>query len=333
MTDRPLRVGLVGAGWAAQQHTQSLATLGEAPPVLVTDLDPARARDLAQTCGAEVVGGVADLVAAGLDVAVVTTPAGVHAEAMVPLIEAGIAVFVEKPLCLTLPDARRVVAAAAAAAVPVAVGYQWRAVPVLERLRDELSGQRIALLLSQGIGITQARSWFADPQLSGGLLGERGSHHLNLLQAVAGPVAEVRVVAGHVPVSGEPCLAEPPTDVVTVVCTHVSGTVSMTALVWASPAHLPEQSLRVVGDNGHYLVALDPDFTLTGRTGDRDVDAAAGHEHPPFVRQLGRFLAAVRAGDPTNVVCTPAQAAETVALAAAAATAMRTGSAERVSAL
>lgn len=313
-----LRIGFVGAGWAARQHAASLDGLGEAPPVLVTDLDPGRAEQLARDCGARV-GAIEEF--AGLDAAVVTTPTGAHAAAILPLLDAGVAVFVEKPLTLTEQDARTVVTAAAEAGVPVAVGYQWRAVPALQTLERELAGQRIALLLSQGIGITQARSWFTDGGLSGGLLGERGSHHLDLLRHLGGPVAEVRAVRGAERVSGEDPVGSE--DVLGVTCTHVGGATSTTALVWASQAHLPEQSLRVVSDRGHYLLALDPEFRLTGRTGGRDVQA--GGTEVPFVRQLARFLAAIRSGDAADVFCTAEQAAQTVEVVCAAARALDSG--------
>lgn len=319
-----LRLGLVGAGWAAREHTASLAALGEAPPVLVTDLDRPRAEALARDCGARVAEDLDEFT--GLDAVVVTTPAGVHAAAVLPLLAAGVAVFVEKPLALTVADAAAVVAAAGT--VPVAVGYQWRAVPALAELERELAGQHIAMLISQGVGITQARSWFGDATLSGGLVGERGSHHLDLLGHLAGPVARVHATCGGgVRVSGE--RPGGPSDVVAVTCTFDSGAVSTTALVWASERHLPEQSLRVVADGGHYLLALDPDFRLTGRTGRR----AVSYHDPevPFVRQLARFLGAVRSGDPSDVFCPPDQAARTVAVVVAARSAMDSGRPEPVS--
>jgi myo-inositol 2-dehydrogenase/D-chiro-inositol 1-dehydrogenase len=319
-----VRIGLVGAGWAAAQHAASLAALGEAPPVVVTDPDAARAERLARDCGAQVAPDLGALLGHGLDAAVVSTPTGAHAAAILPLLAAGVAVFVEKPLSVTPEDAAAVVAAAAASGLPVAVGYQWRAVPALEALRRELAGQRVALLATLGIGITQARPWFTDGALSSGLLGERGSHHLDLLDRLGGPVAEVRAVRGGVRVSGAAPVGS--ADVMTVSCTYTSGAVSTTALVWASPEHAAEQSLRVVSDGGHYLLALDPDFRLTGRSGHRDVlvDSA----EVPFVRQLARFLAAVRAGTPDDVFCTPEQAARTVAVVSAAARSLDTGAAE-----
>ncbi len=318
-----LRIGLVGAGWAAGEHTASLAALGEPPPVAVTDIDPAAARLLARRCGAAVADDLDALIGHRLDAALVTTPAGAHAEAIVGLLEAGAAVFVEKPLTVTTDDARAVVAAAVKARLPVAVGYQWRAVPALLSLRDELAGQRIALLVSQGIGITQARPWFADGGLSAGLVGERGSHHLDLVTHLGGPVTEVRAVGGGVRVSGGEPIGT--ADVVSVTCRHANGAVSMTALVWASAQHLPEQSLRVVSDGGHYLLALDPEFRLTGRSGGRDVRADSAEV--PFVRQLARFLGSVRSGAPGEVFCTAAQAARTVAVVAAAGRSLATGEA------
>ena len=321
-----LRVGFVGAGWAADQHAASLAALGEAPPVAVTDVDPARRDSFAGRWGARPAAEVTDLLTDRLDAAVVTTPTGRHAAAVLELRRHGVAVFVEKPLSVTISDAREIVATADRTGVPLAVGYQWRAVPVLDLLTQELGDGRIALLVSQGIGITQARSWFTDPQLSTGLLGERGSHHLDLHGHLAGPIVEVHAVRGPVRTSGAAPVGD--ADVLSVIGTHDSGAVSMTALVWASEQHVPEQSLRVVSERGNHLLRLDPDFVLTGGSTAQPVDERG--TEVPFVGQLARFLRAVRAGDPEDVFCTAAQAAATVLAVEAGGRSLASGRPERV---
>ncbi len=321
-----LRVGFVGAGWAAHQHAASLVTLDELPPVAVTDVDAARRDSFAGAWDARPAADLDELLGHRLDAAVVTTPTGSHVDAVLPLLHSGVAVFVEKPLAVSPADARAIVATTAETGVPLAVGYQWRAVSALDRLRSEIGDGRIALLISQGIGITQARSWFTDVQLSSGLIGERGSHHLDLHGHLGGPIVEVRAVRGQVRTSGTaPVGGE---DVLSLVCSHDSGAMSMTALVWASEQHLPEQSIRVVSDRGNHLVRLDPEFVLTGGSAGHPVEERSSGV--PFVGQLARFLRAVRAGDQGDVFCTAAQGAATVLAVEAGVRSLASGRPERV---
>ena len=68
---------------------------------------------------------------------------------------------------------------------------------------------------------------------------------------------------------------------------------------------------------------LDPDFRLSGTSPGTPM-AAVSQRHP-FERSVDRFVAAVQAGDPGLVLCPPADAARTLAVAVAAEEALATG--------
>src|SRR5207244_3629049 len=76
--------------------------------------------------------------AGGLDAVVVCSPAGTHAEVVLAALDAGLHVFVEKPMCITLADADAIVAARDRAGRVVQVGYMKRFDPAYELLLDEL---------------------------------------------------------------------------------------------------------------------------------------------------------------------------------------------------
>ena len=73
---------------------------------------------------------------------------------------------------------------------------------------------------------------------------------------------------------------------------------------------------------------LDPEFTLTGmaRSGQVALRAASS----PAERSMRRFLEAARDRDPGGVVCTPSDAAATLAVAIAAERALETAQAVTV---
>jgi predicted dehydrogenase len=76
--------------------------------------------------------------AGGLDLIVVCSPAGTHAEIVLGALDAGLHVFVEKPMCITLADADAIVAARDRAGRVVQVGTMKRFDPAYERMLAEL---------------------------------------------------------------------------------------------------------------------------------------------------------------------------------------------------
>jgi myo-inositol 2-dehydrogenase/D-chiro-inositol 1-dehydrogenase len=320
-----LRVGLIGAGWAAGEHSRSLGTFEDVSIAGVTDLDGARAAALAARTGAPAFGSWRELLdEASPDALVVATPPGARVEPTVAALEAGIGVFLEKPIARTLDDAYAIVEAQERSGSVCAVGYQWRAAAAVGALREALAGSTVALLISAGVGITQARAWFGDARQSGGIVSERGSHHIDLQRAIGGDVVRVRAVRGSVPLSGVPPQGELPLeDVVSLTLELVSGAVGAIHIAWTPDDHPSFHRLTVVSTDGAYELELDPAFTLRGVRGGLPVEATS--PEPPFVAGLARFCRAVRARDPLDVACTARDAAGSLATAIACEQAIRSG--------
>ena len=257
-----------------------------------------------------------------VDALVIATPSGVHREAVVPALEHGVAVFVEKPLARAVDDAVAIAAAAGRARTVCAVGYQWRAAEAATDLAGMLDDQRIAMLLSQGVGITQARPWWADTRLSGGLVYERASHHIDLQRMLAGEARAVRATRGDVPLAGAGAEGVNE-DVIAVELRFASGAIGTILLGWVAEGYPPVQSLRVVATETIFDLALDPDFVLRDR---RREPPGPRTGEPPFVAQMRRFVRAALAGDPGAVACDAAAAAGTVVVAAAVEQALHDGS-------
>ena len=76
--------------------------------------------------------------AGGLDAVVICSPAGTHASAVLDALDAGLHVFVEKPMCITLTDADAIVSARNRASRIVQVGTMKRFDPAYEQMLAEL---------------------------------------------------------------------------------------------------------------------------------------------------------------------------------------------------
>ena len=137
-----VRIGVVGCGMVAQaEHLQNLLQLFDRFEIAAL-ADPSRVVREAMAARYGVRSVHADhralLAAGGVDAVLVSAPAAAHAEVVLASLDAGLHVFVEKPLCITLAHADRIVAARDRAGTVVQVGYMKRFDPAWERMLAEL---------------------------------------------------------------------------------------------------------------------------------------------------------------------------------------------------
>jgi len=324
-----IRVGMIGAGWIAQEHARVLGSLPDADLVAICDLDTERAEALAQAAGARAYLDWHELLdAEDLGALVVCTPPGVHREPAIAALERGLPVYLEKPIARTAEDAAEIVAAAERTGTVCAIGYQWHALDLLDELPGVLDGQQIGLLIGTSIGPTQSRPWFIDMRAGGGNLLERGSHHLDLARTVAGEVASVQVGAGRVRLARSAGDAGDIDDALTFMLELTSGALATIVVAWTRQGQPGSYGLDIVASEATLRLALDPDFSLTGVSKGQPVSRQSAMH--PFERSMRRFLEAASKRDPAAVVCTPANAAGTLAVAIAAERALETSRAVAV---
>jgi predicted dehydrogenase len=137
-----VRVGVVGCGMVAQaEHLQNLLKLFDRFRIAAL-ADPSGIVREAMAARYGVASVHADyrslLDAGGIDAVLVAAPAATHAEVVLASLDAGLDVFVEKPMCITLSDADRIVEARDRAGKVVQIGYMKRFDPAWERMRSEL---------------------------------------------------------------------------------------------------------------------------------------------------------------------------------------------------
>jgi predicted dehydrogenase len=137
-----LRVGVVGGGLVAQaMHLHYLAAKPDRFAIAALAEPSRTVRDA--LCARYGIGAQHEdyralLDAGGVDALVVCSPAGTHAEVVLAALEAGLHVFVEKPMCITLRDADAIVAARDRTGLVVQVGTMKRFDPAYEAMLAEL---------------------------------------------------------------------------------------------------------------------------------------------------------------------------------------------------
>jgi len=309
-------VGVVGTGWIGSEHLADLAARTDVDIVAVADRDREQAQLLGKRYNVRGFGDCGELLAAQpLDAIWICTPPQHHLAPAAAAFKAGVAVYLEKPIARSLEEASRIAELAEQAGEVCAIGYQWHSLDVLGDLRDALADQRIGALLAQSIGPTKSRPWFLDGAQSGGNLLERGSHHIDLIRAVAGEVTAVQVVASGVSMGHGNGQVSDIDDALTLILHLAGGAIATIVIAWTQPGTPSTYSLDVMATDAVLQLQLDPHFTLSGVSCGTAVNATS--TVAPFSRSNSRFLEAVAAQDRTLVSCRPRDALQTLAVALA----------------
>lgn len=124
---RALKAGVIGAGVFGGYHAGKYASLPDVDFVGVLDLDADRGAALAAKHGVKAFTDPGDFLA-GLDVVTIAAPAFTHAGLTQAALERGVHAYVEKPLALTVADARALVDLAKGNGLVLAGGHQERAI-------------------------------------------------------------------------------------------------------------------------------------------------------------------------------------------------------------
>ena len=311
-----LRAGLVGAGGVGERHAQTLARLDGVRLVAVTDVDAARADELARRHDAQAYPDVeAMLASARLDAVWVCLPPFAHGPTERLVIEAGLPMFVEKPLSVDLATAQEVAALVARAGLVTGTGYHWRCMPGVERAVEVLDGSAVRVAHATWLDKVPPVGWWPRRDLSGGQLVEQATHLVDCLRLLVGEPIQVSAHPARTP-GRDPALVDSATAATLVFDTGAVATLTATSLLDRKHA----ASVALVGDG--VLVEVRETETVLHRGGEveRVPDEGVSKE-----RVDAEFCAAVRAGDASAVRVPYAEALRTHRVGCALAESARTG--------
>src|SRR5215207_6845065 len=181
----PLRIGVVGAGFVAGRHVQSLTSLPDVVVAAVCDPQLDRAAAL---CGTAYPDVHQMLDREPLDAVYVCVPPYAHGEPERAALARGLPLFVEKPLDLDLSTAEEQAAEIDAAGVPTATGFHWRYYDTVERAAELLADRPPRLVSASWLDRTPGSPWWAVRDCSGGQLMEQATHLFDLCRLLAGAV-------------------------------------------------------------------------------------------------------------------------------------------------
>ena len=200
MTDR-VAVGMIGTSWYADRmHLPALKSHEGARLVAICGRDQMRARELAGKY--EIPNVYSDwrvmLQRGDLDAVVVAVPDDLHFAITMTALDAGLHVLCEKPLAFSLQQAETMLAKAESAGVRHMTYFTWRWVPHIQYLRQLVDQGYIGRCYDVQLHYVgsyargAAPGWKWDRQHGLGVLGDLGSHMIDLGRLLVGEMTQVQ---------------------------------------------------------------------------------------------------------------------------------------------
>lgn len=189
-----LRIGLWGCGNMGRSLAEALTATDEAELAAVYDLLPdacAQVADAYETTGVDSTEALVD--GQELDGVIIALPTHQHAPATIQAAQAGLHVFVEKPMALTVADCQLMIDAAEANDIQLMVGHVVRYYEPYRTIKRLQTEGRLGQLFAASIwrlGSADKRyapgNWRNFIDQSGGFLLEVGAHELDMLRYLMG---------------------------------------------------------------------------------------------------------------------------------------------------
>jgi UDP-N-acetylglucosamine 3-dehydrogenase len=244
-----LRMGIIGLGMMGRHHARVAREVEGTELVAVADAmgDP---HDVAGNL--PFYGSVQELIAHGIDAAIVVVPTQYHEEVGLTLAEAGVHALIEKPIAHSLEAGQRLVEAFDRRDLIGTVGHVERFNPALMELRKRLEQGELGQVYQIH---TRRQGPFPARIADVGVVKDLGSHDIDLTAWLAGSTY-TEVAAQTAFQSGRQH-----EDMVTISAKLANGTITNHLINWLTP--FKERLTLVTGERGAFIAdTLTADLTF-----------------------------------------------------------------------
>ncbi len=187
MSEKPIRVAVVGAGEFGRNHVRVWRELPGAELAGVLDTNAGRAAAVAAEFGTRVIRDENELLSKNIDAASVAVPTKEHARVGCRLLNAGLDVLVEKPMAASLEEADALIAAARQSGRILQIGHVERFNPAIVAVAPIVA--RPMFFEVHRLGVFSPRSLDVD------VVYDVMIHDLDIvLSLVNAPVADIKAV-------------------------------------------------------------------------------------------------------------------------------------------
>ena len=188
-----IRYGVIGSGMMGQEHIRNIHLLPGAEVAAVADLDEGMRKAASALAGPDTAefSAVGDLLSADMcDAYVIAAPNDTHHPILLDAMPGNKPLLIEKPLCTTSADCRDVIAKANGRTAPIWVAMEYRYMPPVARLLEELETGRAGAPRMMAIRehrfpfLPKISDWNRFNKRTGGTLVEKCCHFWDLMRLV-----------------------------------------------------------------------------------------------------------------------------------------------------
>lgn len=180
-------LGFLGVGWIGKSRMEAVVSNGLGNGLAICDVEKANADEAIKLApDAHVCDDLDSLLNESVDGVVIATPSAMHAKQSIASLQAGKAVFCQKPLGRNLNETKRIVEEARRADKLLCVDYSYRYTQGMQAIKELIDQEAFGKIYAIEAVFHNAygpdKSWFYDPELSGGgCLMDLGSHMVDLV--------------------------------------------------------------------------------------------------------------------------------------------------------
>lgn len=191
---------IIGCGRIAKRHAEQIAKCGTL--AAVCDINSEKADEMAALYHTRAYYSIEALLAAekSLDVISICTPNGLHAHHAILVLNNGINVLCEKPLCIQTEDGEKMIEAASKSGKKLFVVKQNRYNPPVAFIKELIHSGKLGKIFSFQINCFWNRpdsyyiDWKGKKALDGGTLFTQFSHFIDLLYWFLGDVSTIKTI-------------------------------------------------------------------------------------------------------------------------------------------
>jgi len=272
-----LKFALIGTGGIAQTYAQAFQQSNCCQLVAVADINQDSAKAFAEPFGATSFSNYKNLAEnSEIDAVIIATPPNTHPEIAMFFMGKGIHVLCEKPLCLSVSEAKAMIGTAEATNVVFTMATKFRycedVVKAKSILASGVLGEVVQFENAFTAKVDMSKRWNSDFEISGGgVLMDNGTHSVDIIRYFLGAITDVLALE----TSGTQNLSVD--ENVKLLAKTENGVAASVDLTWGINKEIPN-FISIYGTNGtlhigwresKYKLNSSPDWTVFGKGYDK----------------------------------------------------------------
>jgi len=272
-----LKFALIGTGGIAQTYAQAFQTSNCCKLVAVADVRKDSAKAFAEPFGAKAFSDYKTLAEnSEFDAVIVSTPPNSHPEIAMYFMNRGVHVLCEKPLCLSVSEARAMIECAEKTGVKFTMASKFRYVEDVVKAKSMVAsgvlGEVVQFENAFTAKVDMSKRWNSDKEVAGGgVLIDNGTHSVDIIRYFLGAITDVLALE----TSGTQNLRVD--ENVKLLAKTANGIAASVDLTWGINKELPN-FISVYGTNGtlhigwresKYKLNSNPDWIVFGKGYDK----------------------------------------------------------------